>query len=37
MNWQIPGTVLEIPMEEVQYIPEQFQSMFLCLFFCRVL
>ena len=29
MNWQIPGTVLEIPMEEVQYIPEQFQSMFL--------
>ena len=29
MNWKIPGTVLEIPMEEVQYIPEQFQSMFL--------
>lgn len=29
MNWQIPGTILEVPMEEVQYIPEQFQSMFL--------
>ena len=29
MNWQIPGTILEVLMEEVQYIPEQFQSMFL--------
>ena len=29
MNWQIPGTILDVPMEEVQYISEQFQSMFL--------
>lgn len=29
MNWTIPGTVLQIPREEADHVPEQFQSMFL--------
>ena len=29
MEWNIPGTVLTVPMEETQYIHEKFVSMFL--------
>ncbi len=29
MEWNIPGTVLTVPMEETEYIPEKFTSMFL--------
>ncbi len=29
MNWTIPGTVLQVPVEEAQYVPEQLRSMFL--------
>lgn len=29
MEWNIPGTVLTVPMEETEYIPEKFASMFL--------
>ena len=29
MNWTIPGTVLKAERQDAQYIPEQFQSMFL--------
>lgn len=29
MNWTIPGTVLTVQKQDAQYIPEQFQSMFL--------
>ena len=29
MNWEIPGTVLEVPREDAQHIRELFSSMFL--------
>ncbi len=29
MDWTIPGTVLTIPTEETEYIPEKFRAMFL--------
>lgn len=29
MNWNIPGTVLAVPMEEMDHIQEMFSSMFL--------
>ena len=29
MNWNIPGTVLAVPMEETDHIQEMFSSMFL--------
>lgn len=29
MNWTIPGTVLTVPREEAEHIPEQFRAMFL--------
>jgi DNA-binding transcriptional MerR regulator len=29
MEWNIPGTVLTVPIEDTEYIPEKFTSMFL--------
>ena len=36
MNWTIPGTVLKAERQDAQYIPEQFQSMFLAGTYIRI-